>query len=360
MDPFDPQWFSADYQTARARFRALVTEMGGTHTALPLAAKGPGDGDLSIDIGWFGPARPRNVILHCSGTHGVEGFAGSAIQLSLMKHRLHGVPSADAIVYVHVVNPYGMAWQRRVNERNVDLNRNFLGDAEPYAGASDGYRRLDPTLNPTTAPSAMPDFFLLRSGIKILRYGYNALKQAVTEGQYVFPKGLFYGGAELEEGPRRYLEWASARLGECERVIGIDVHTGLGKYGEDTLLVEAGVGDPLYETLRAALGDRVMPWDPAQSVAYEIRGGHGAGVARCLAGAQVEFITQEFGTVAPLKVLYALRQENRWHHYGGGGLDHSTKRQIMEAFGPAGPRWRRRVLTRGHALMAQCCARLQG
>lgn len=26
---------------------------------------------------------------------------------------------------VHVLNPYGMAWLRRVNENNVDLNRNF-------------------------------------------------------------------------------------------------------------------------------------------------------------------------------------------------------------------------------------------
>ena len=101
-----------------------------------------------------------------------------------------------------------------------------------------------------------------------------------------------------------------------------------------------------------------MPWDPEQSVAYEIRGGHGAGVAHILADTEVEFITQEFGTIAPLKVLYALRQENRWHHHGTGAVEHPSKRLILAAFRPSGRRWESRILTRGHALLAQCCARL--
>jgi len=313
---------------------------------------------LTIDVGWFGAAKPKNVLLHCSGTHGIEGYAGSAIQLASIGSGRHRVPEGDALVYVHVLNPYGMAWRRRVNENNVDLNRNFLPPDEAYAGASDGYRLLSDTLNPKGRAGRFPEFFLLRSVSKIVRYGYTALKQAVTEGQYEFPKGLFFGGRDLEEGPGRYLEWLVEALGACERVIGIDVHTGLGPYGEDTLLVEAGIGDPLYETLRAAFGDRVMPWDPAQSVAYEIRGGHGAGVANALEGVEIEFITQEFGTIAPLKVLYALRQENRWHHYGDAHLDHPSKALITEAFGPKGERWRQRVLTRGDALLSQCCQRL--
>jgi hypothetical protein len=38
------------------------------------------------------------------------------------EHRARGM----RCVFVHVVNPYGMAWHRRWNENNVDLNRNFM------------------------------------------------------------------------------------------------------------------------------------------------------------------------------------------------------------------------------------------
>src|SRR5438477_12735844 len=129
------KFFSPDYFTARDRFREAAAGAGGRMETLPLDAKGPGGENLGIDIAWFGAENPRRVLLHSSGLHGVEGFAGSAIQLQL----LNDVPTISedtALIVVHVLNPYGMAWLRRSNENNVDLNRNFLVD-EPYAGAPD-------------------------------------------------------------------------------------------------------------------------------------------------------------------------------------------------------------------------------
>ena len=51
-------------------------------------------------------------------------------------------------VLLHALNPFGFAWRRRVNEDNVDLNRNFLLDDEGYVGCPDGYAHLDPLLLP--------------------------------------------------------------------------------------------------------------------------------------------------------------------------------------------------------------------
>ena len=34
-------------------------------------------------------------------------------------------------VFVHALNPYGFAWDRRVTEDNVDLNRNFVDRTAP-------------------------------------------------------------------------------------------------------------------------------------------------------------------------------------------------------------------------------------
>src|SRR6266567_3145741 len=119
------KFFCTDYFGARNRFRELVRTVGGRLETISIDAKGPKGEDLSIDIAWFGVATPRRVLLHSSGLHGVEGFAGSAIQLQLLND-LPAIPEDAALIVVHVLNPYGMAWLRRFNENNVDLNRNFL------------------------------------------------------------------------------------------------------------------------------------------------------------------------------------------------------------------------------------------
>lgn len=350
------RWFSPDYATARSRFREAVDAGGGAREVLPLEAKGPAGEELTVDIGWFGAARPEQALLHVCGVHGVEGFAGSAIQLAALAGGEFAPSPGEAMIWVHGLNPYGMAWHRRVNENNVDLNRNFLPASAAYRGSPEHYVRVDELLNPTSERANSG--FWLRSLGQILRYGYGPLQQAVTGGQYDYPRGLFFGGEHLEEGPRRYGEWLARTLSGCARLWVIDVHTGLGKSGQDTLLVDAGRDDAIYTTLRSAFGARVMAWDDASAVAYQIRGGHGAGVRQWLPDAGVEFLTQEFGTVSPLTVLAALREENCWHHHGEGHLDHHTKRKLLAVFRPDSARWRRAIVARGQALLRSARGRL--
>ena len=76
-------YFSPDYFTARSHFREGAQKTGGRLTSMELDAKGPAGEGLTIDIAWFGSEQPREVLLHSSGLHGVEAFAGSAIQLHL-------------------------------------------------------------------------------------------------------------------------------------------------------------------------------------------------------------------------------------------------------------------------------------
>jgi hypothetical protein len=353
----DPQtsFFSPDYATARARFIDLAQQKGATTSHIDLSAKGPKGLPLTIDIAVFGSKKPKKVLLHCSGLHGIEGFAGSAIQLALLSE-LVDPPDDCATVFVHALNPFGMAWLRRVNENNVDLNRNFLDQDEAYAGAPDHYTRLNPMMNPKSPPTF--DFFLIRTIGSILKSGFNALKQSIVGGQYEYPNGLFFGGKQLEEGPTQYLQWLREHLSTAEHVVAIDIHTGLGKQGFDTLLVDGGPENVLYQQLEVAFGDHVAPWDPENSVAYEIRGGHSEGIRNSLTDTKVHFVTQEFGTLPPLKVLHALREENRWHHWGPGTekidhLEHPAKQNILHAFRPDLPNWRNAVIDRGMELAEQ-------
>src|SRR5215471_211462 len=122
-------YFSPDYFTARTRFREAAKKTGARFETLPLDVRGSGGEELGIDIAWFGAENPRRVLLHSSGLHGVEGFAGSAIQLQLL-NELPALAKDAAVILVHILNPYGMSWLRRANENNVDLNRNFLKDGD--------------------------------------------------------------------------------------------------------------------------------------------------------------------------------------------------------------------------------------
>jgi hypothetical protein len=340
-------YFSPDYFAARDRFRQAARRRHGRVEALRIDSKGPRGEELTIDIAWFGSGNPGQAVLHSSGLHGVEGFAGSAIQLQLLED-LPELPEGTALVLAHTLNPYGMSWLRRVNENNVDLNRNCL-QAEKYEGAPAAYSKLDFFLNPQSP--AASDLFALRAALLVLRYGMRALKQSVVGGQYEYPKGLFFGGKRLEPEIVKYQGFVRDRLAPAKKLIVIDVHTGIGKYGQESLLVDAQD----YARLRSVFGEQITAMEPGQGPAYKVRGGLPS-IFSALPQSQTTFIGQEFGTYSPIHVVHALREENRWHHFGAGGLDHRTKQTLRRTFCPEDEAWRRAVLEKGRALVNQALA----
>ena len=93
---------------------------------------------------------------------------------------------------VHGVNPHGFAWQRRVNESNIDLNRNFidfdqLPDNEPYLEVA---TLLEPATWDDTVESTIQDTFAELTRTK----GGRWLQGAMFKGQYTHPEGFFFGG----------------------------------------------------------------------------------------------------------------------------------------------------------------------
>lgn len=333
------QYFSTDYQSARARFRKRAADAGAELHTLDLPATDPRGEALAIDIAWLGTAAPQRVFLYTCGLHGVEAYAGSAAQLALFDSPPE-FGTHDALVLVHVLNPYGMAWLRRTNENNVDLNRNFIVEGERWSGAPELYRALDPLLNPPSPPAR--DGFVIRAAASVMRHGFHRVKQAIAEGQYEYPRGLFFGGRKLECGPRLYLDWLRRHLAGAQYILALDLHTGLGRHGTDTV-----APGPSNTTARATLGNALSREfvDPAApSVAYTVRGGYGAALAHVLPRVEIDFVLQEIGTYPPLEVIYALREENRWHFYGDGSIVHPARQRLLEALCPRSPAWRRRAI----------------
>jgi hypothetical protein len=284
------------------------------------------------------------VLLHSSGLHGVEGFAGSAIQTALLMNSPSLRPGV-ALVLVHCLNPYGMAWLRRVNEHNVDLNRNSPRDG--FGGVYPQYAELDPFLNPPSPPTH--DGYYRDALRAILRYGYRAVRQGIAAGQYEFPRGLFYGGAALEPGLAGYRDWLSTALGGTNAVMAVDVHTGLGWWGRQSLFLEGSRDGNLAASVRVSLGRRLRRVN-TEPASYKVNGGLVALLEKTLHRPALAFLTEEFGTYNTLRVLRALREENRWHHFGEATLNNAVKTGIREVFCPASEHWRRKVLRQGVAL----------
>ena len=353
----DASAFSPDYEAARARFRAGAHALGAHLDSLGIGHSGPDGEELTIDVARWGSESPSRAVVVSSGLHGVEGFFGSAVQSALMEDVLGGwtPPEDGALILIHALNPYGFAWLRRVNEDNVDLNRNFLLDGEAYTGSPDGYAALDALLNPPTPPNFLDGLlFYPRAVFNILRHGMPAMKNSVAGGQYDFERGLFFGG----NGPCRTVrvldEYLPRWVGSARRVIHIDFHTGLGARGSYKLFADHPWGSDSIGALSEIFGaDVVEPWEPEQGTSYNIRGGLGEWAKARLPSTQYDVLAAEFGTVHILKVISALQGENRAHHWGNAehGTTRSAKEALRDAFAPPEREWRDRVVPAGIAVV---------
>jgi hypothetical protein len=346
--------FSSDYATARRRFRQAALHLGWPLEAHAIDARGPGGEELTLDVACSPAGDPGRVLVLSSGVHGVEGFFGSAVQLALLEQWAATSPPAVKCVLLHGLNPYGFAWLRRVNEDNVDPNRNFLLDDERFEGAHARYAQLDPFLNPVQ-PSPLWEPFTLKALPLIVRYGVPALRQAIAEGQYDYPRGLFFGGHGPSQAQRLLREHLPRWLAGSRSVVHLDFHTGLGRRGACQLLIDYS----LTERQRSRLTDwfgagsflvvsgfsRTSKAD-SRAISYEAKGGFGRWcVSRRLAPDYL-FAYAEFGTYRPIQMLAGLRAENQAHHWGNRSAQTTlrAKERLRELFCPADGGWRSRVL----------------
>ena len=307
----------------------------------------------------MGAQTPERAVVVSSGLHGVEGFVGSAIQLAWLRRLGDGavtIPADTRVVLLHGLNPYGFAWRRRVNERNVDLNRNFLDAGESYRGVPPGYELVHGLLNPPGAPGRL-DPFPFRAGWAICRHGFRTLATAVAAGQYDHPDGLFFGGLEPEESTRlvqaHYDDW----IGTAANIVHLDLHSGLGRWGRAQLIIEpdqAAHADwyrAAFRPVRTVLAGEDAP--------YSARGTLGKWLARHVGTARrCRTAVVEFGTYSQVRVLAALRAEQAILRVGNRGSPRAVAatRTLMDCFCPNDIGWRQTTVQVGGRLVEQALA----
>src|SRR5258708_21487321 len=237
--------FPTDYGDARSRFRRAAETAGGQLRSYRNPTSGPLGEALACDCAWFGPEDAAKVLVIMSGTHGVEGFCGSGIQLDWLEEgNAAALPADHAALLIHAINPYGFAWIRRVTEENVDLNRNFV-DFNGELPTNPAYDELADAL----VPAALSGLVFAAAEAKIAafraRNGEAAFHAARSAGQYKHATGIFYGGTE-PSWARRTEEAIIADYRPAGRrpVAMIALPTGLGPFGYGELIVLPALGSP--------------------------------------------------------------------------------------------------------------------
>ena len=349
--------YSPNYAAARQRFRELAANANARLEQYPVNIEDREQDSLTIDVAIIGCSEPSWSVVLSSGTHGIEGFFGSAIQCAWLKQfAAKGLTPEDGnIVLIHAVNPYGFDSLRRTNEHNVDLNRNFLMSDEDYHGAPDGYENLNGFLNPPS-PSSSFEPFRLKVLWKIWRMGLPALKNSIAGGQYEFPRGLFFGGHGREQSTLIIQENIERWIVGASDIVHIDFHSGLGQYGEYKLLLVEPQNSLEIEWYRDTFGaEYVESLANAEGTAYTASGIMGDWIARKLSGRNYRFVGAEFGTYSIIRVLGALRAENRVHFFcsSSDARYKSAKAELLECFCPASNQWREAVLEGALSLIEQ-------
>jgi predicted deacylase len=140
--------FSESYRDARSKFLAAgfgVKASIYTYPCLELTGK-LGE-TLSCDVAVLGPEDATHAAIVISGTHGAEGFCGSAILHRWLLSRSSTPPLRNVkVVLVHAVNPWAFSHITRTTENNVDLNRNFILNGN-YSRQNPAYDQLMPFLH---------------------------------------------------------------------------------------------------------------------------------------------------------------------------------------------------------------------
>ena len=347
-------YFQNDYYEARALFRSSIRKIKNMALhSLPMTHLP--DYDLTIDVGLLKRSSSK-VMIHISGTHGVEGFAGSAIQAAVLDQSniTRNDPSLPTIVFVHALNPYGFANLRRWNENNVDLNRNFLSKEE-FKNAREkdasGYEKIYEFLNPTK-PLDYKDMFWFRSIYYIVMHSYATLKKSIVTGNYHFENSIFFGGHELQPSLEKISNFLTSKLdvNNVQELVILDIHTGLGPVRFDTLMIDATKEEAVSIFGKAVQGHIVTSHEDSGALSGydEAIGMVNSGMLKLFpALSRKASVLQEFGTKPGIFVFKALQEE-------GVAFRHSPSNRIAQAqnvrdvfYLHDNPDWKNSVVTRG-------------
>ena len=334
------------YQSARKHFisKAQQQELSIEGHTLPNHLGIDGE-TLSCDIASPSHQKHNTCLIVSSGVHGIEGYCGSGIQQTLLGSRIYQEISQHVDVHlVHAVNPYGFSHGSRVNEGNIDLNRNFIDFTEkkaPWALYEEYRSRAYP--HNWQDVSLQQVFDILKQVERDV--GIEKMQAITTHGQHDYPQDLFYGGDQPAWSTLLWQSYIQSIVTNYDFIIHIDLHTGLGLEG-DCQAIYTGLPELTDKVTLAQqwLGyNAVIIPGTQDSISASIDGTLGSYIDKF--DVTSISVALEFGTQPIDKIIQTLAMDC-WlkHNPQADKLVHlKIKQALREAFLVDSPSWRKAV-----------------
>ncbi len=335
------------YEKAREDFRQLYSQLSKQYK-MELTSYSIVD-NLTMDTIEFIPDRKEKLLCMTTGLHGIEGYIGSILIKFFIEHLLSKIDlNTTHIILNHSINPYGMKYRRKVNENNVDLNRNFLKSFHDLP-ENKGYEELKDILLPKKMTKYVIDkykFYLTIIKLMLTK-SQKVIKEAVLLGQYDYPNGFFFGGNRKEKSTDILINLFHKLMKETyNQRIFIDLHTGYGPKKQMSIVnsplekrtVQKMIMDFKYPYVQKANGDDFYKIN-GDMIDYLYHIINENDYATCF-----EFGTLGDHILAQLKSLRLMIQENCIYHYNTNErLNDKIKEGFNQLYCPSDKSWLEKV-----------------
>ena len=354
------EYFNETYEACRGSFRALSGELLLRYPEMKkgfFTVESKRDSDLTVD--WFyihARKKTTKLLIMTSGLHGIEGFAGSAIQHMFMQQIFQdSILDETGLFFIHGLNPYGFKYGRKVTEYNVDLNRNCLEEF-PAKITNEGFAELKSFLIPAkevNIHSVNNKMFPLKVIMQSLTKGVSKIRESTLMGQYEFSNGFYYGGGGLEPQIKQLKKLFENILPKYKIVLNIDLHTGYGKRGEMHVFLNPVDDEEVKSSIEYLFSHETIDWGDSKGF-YTINGDYLNWSNGLFKDSLCIPILLEFGTfnsqhiIGSAKSLQIMINENQGYH--NGYKDSLSKvevaKEFKELYYPASNHWRTKVMDR--------------
>lgn len=356
------------YSQLRASFLKAAHHRGASLHSYPHPLKGVENENLCTDVAIAGDPAAEKWLVVVSGTHGVEGYYGSICQTRFVLEQDISPAASIGILLIHLINPYGTSWKRRVNEDNIDLNRNYLDFSKPLP-ANPGYEAVHDLFTTDIRDPAQRDARAQCWQQTVQEKGYAALMNIVEAGQYQHRDGLYYGGDQPS--------WSNLTLhrilkdhlpAHASEIISFDLHTGAGDFGHPMLMAIAEQDYPGIARARSIYG----PWlytvitganhASDTGISAAATGYTSAAMVRLFEDRAFTQLVVECGTYSSQEVGQPeLLADHFLHLYGDPGSKEGIeiKRRLLEFFFPSDPDWQALVQFRTRQILERAVQALR-
>lgn len=275
----------------------------------------------------------EKALIVVSGVHGIEGHIGHLAQRRVLENNMRReLPPGTGLILIHLVNPWGLSFGRRVDEYGIDVNRGCHFSGHGTNTLYDGVRAL-------VEPEQLDIELLNALRAKVTNeQEQRAFFAAAVSGQWHSPKGIFYGG-ERTCVSGELLKYACQQpfLARLKEVVVIDVHSGLGPRGCGTLLCPLPSNEGVEaDRTRAIFGESVQFINAGKpTITTSVMGDYLPAMKRCL-GPNCSFtgIALEMGTTTVPESFPAIVAEHFLfnHPDRAGKIDQQLVREQLELF----------------------------